>query len=730
MDLDYRSIILFLTACMHLLVGVGVYTRNPHGVVHRALLLATSMLALWSLCIGATWMLPENGDLLLVGRLAHVASLFVSTGFMTLGLVFPDGRRRVSARIRNLVWALGLLIALPATLTPGLIETAELRVDRLDATYGPLQYVYWPYLLFCFGWGVGDLAVRYRRAHGLTRLQMQYLLAGLAGSVLLNVPSNVLAPVFGFSSLVWMGPPFSLILVGMVAHAIVRYRMMGIRLFVTRGAATVLAVVLAGAVFVGLIRLGEILVGPSRASLTGIAAMGVALLFQPLRNWLNAAVARYFFRPPYDYQSTVLRASRTLSASLDLDRALGFLLSLVTETLQIEHARVLMRERAAAGFRLRASHQAVAAAEANAAEAIFLDAAGALVRRLEWGGELLVREEVERWPSRENPRAISGEMAQLDAAVAVPLLSGSVLLGVLLVGPKLSGDEFTPQDIDLLSTLGAEAGAAMTNAQLHQDAMQAEKLATVGGLAAGIAHEVKNPLVAVRTFAELLPERYADAEFRESFSRVVLNEVDRIDRLIAQLLNYARPTPPRLEWVDINAIAQAPLELLAYQATRQSVTITQRLASDLPEVMADAAQLRQVILNIALNAIQVMSNGGVLRVSTRRQSPHRQLPAHAYLFAAEGMVEVEIANSGPPIPPEHTERVFEPFFSSRTGGTGLGLSICKRIVAEHHGDIRVITTEDGLTAFVVGLPIQAGRNSEERVAPRPLTTAGVSLAQR
>ena len=237
--------------------------------------------------------------------------------------------------------------------------------------------------------------------------------------------------------------------------------------------------VLAGAVFVGLIRLGEILVGPSRVSLTGIAAMG----------WpCSSSRCETGSTPPWRYFPAslrlpvhMLRASRTLSASLDLDRALGFLLSLVTETLQIEHARVLMRERAAAGFRLRASHQAVAAAEANAAEAIFLDAAGALVRRLEWGGELLVREEVERWPSRENPRAISGEMAQLDAAVAVPLLSGSVLLGVLLVGPKLSGDEFTPQDIDLLSTLGAEAGAAMTNAQLHQDAMQAEKLATRAG---------------------------------------------------------------------------------------------------------------------------------------------------------------------------------------------------------------------------------------------------------
>ncbi len=110
---------------------------------------------------------------------------------------------------------------------------------------------------------------------------------------------------------------------------------------------------------------------------------------------------------------------------------------------------------------------------------------------------------------------------------AVPMFAGTLLPAILLVGPKLSGDVFTSQDVDLLATLGSEAGAAVAYARLHQDAMQAERLATLGGLAAGIAHEVKNPLVAVRTFAELLPEQYADPEFREEFSTLVLGEVDR-----------------------------------------------------------------------------------------------------------------------------------------------------------------------------------------------------------
>ncbi|HEX2999375.1 MAG TPA: ATP-binding protein, partial [Armatimonadota bacterium] len=231
-------------------------------------------------------------------------------------------------------------------------------------------------------------------------------------------------------------------------------------------------------------------------------------------------------------------------------------------------------------------------------------------------------------------------------------------------------------------------------------------------VAAGIAHEVKNPLVAVRTFAELLPEQYEDPEFRDGFSKLVLQEVDRIDGLIAQLLNYARPKPPKLEPVDLNKLIQETLQLVNYQFTRQQILIQNKLSTGLPLIMADVSQIRQVILNIILNATQVMPDGGSLRLTTRVPWATPKHDAASYLLPTAEMVEVEIANSGPQIPQDQREQLFEPFFSTRSNGTGLGLSICKRIITEHHGQIWVSTTEDGLTAFLLRLPTTTSQAPE------------------
>lgn len=719
--MPYQTLTLLVTAVLQLMVGGYVFSRNPRGPVHRAVLVETTLIALWCLFIASTWLVSSTEQLVVCGRWAHVASLLGTAGFLALCLVYPAGRRRVSPALMSVVWITGCIVSAAAVLTPDLLDHAVMQRGQLIAQYGSLRYAYFGYFTLCMVWGLTDLGLRMKRTHGVHRGQIEYLAAGLGLSGILAVPPNVILPWLGYHSFVWIGATCSLVWVAFIAHAIVRHRLMGIRVFVARWVTRLLAALIAGILFVAVLGILSSLVARAGHSLSAAAALVVAILFQPIQTVVWKGVSRYFYRPEYDYQKTLRDASRALAETLDLDTAMEYLLTTVSRTLQVEHAQVLIHDRLAGDFRTHTPRRPWAVPDGPAAAV--LAEKGPLVTCLREMGESVVREELEQRPDAEALAAVIDEMARLGADVAVPLSSGSRLRGVLLVGPKISGDFFTAQDVDLLSTLGSEAATAVANAQLHQEALQADRLATLGGLAAGIAHEVKNPLVAVRTFAELLPERHADPEFREGFSELVLRELERVEQLIGQLLSYARPKPPRLERICVNDVIAETLDFLAYELSRQGVRVETRYAADLPVVQADPQQLRQVVLNIALNAVQVMAEGGVLRVTTRK--------AGGGLYPVWGgeRVEIEIANTGPPIPEADRDRIFEPFYTTRGGGTGLGLPICKRIIAEHRGDIRVGTTREGWTAFVIWLPAESGE-AALTAAATPNVSARADEAQR
>ncbi|MDH7569912.1 MAG: ATP-binding protein [Armatimonadota bacterium] len=718
--MDTPSLVLLLTSVVHLLVGLFVFVKNPRSVVHRALLLESALFSFWALTGFIIWCPALHSDPLFWGRVAHAASLFVSAGFVVLGLVFPDGRTQTPLGLRWGVWVAGFIIAARVVFTPDLVVSAQLRQGHLQAEYGPLRGPYFLYIALCVLWGLGDLASRYRRSQGHRRVQIQYLLAGLVLSALLNIPTNVLGPLlFQQHSSAWAGPVLTLAFVGMVAHAIVRHRLMGIRLLVGRSVAYGIALTGVGLAFAAIYLVARLAWGTNQppSTVLGGVALLIAVFFQPFYSRVHDAVLGYFYRPPYDYQQTVRVASRTLAALMDLNRVVSYLLEMVQSTLQVERALVLLHRAGARGYVVHAVRGAWNEQEDEAGlEGAVLPDDSVLVKHLEAVREAVIGDELEMVLGQQyDPRATE-EMRFFGAQVAVPFLSGGAILGMLLLGEKLSGDVFSPQDLDLLNTLGSEAATAIANARLLEEAMQQERLVTLGTLSAGIAHEIKNPLVALRTFAELLPESYDDPEFRFQFAPVVLEQVQQIVGLIDRLLDYARPRPLVVAPADLNQLLEETLQLLSYQIAQHEVAVERAYHPSLPPAMVDAGQFRQVVLNITLNALQVMPKGGFLRVTTRMAGAPPEPLARTFRAAPAPAVEMEIANSGTTIPPELRERIFEPFFSQRSGGTGLGLSICRRIVTEHQGSIRATTTDDGLTAFVVRVPAAVAPAVEAAIA--------------
>jgi signal transduction histidine kinase len=227
---------------------------------------------------------------------------------------------------------------------------------------------------------------------------------------------------------------------------------------------------------------------------------------------------------------------------------------------------------------------------------------------------------------------------------------------------------------------------------------RADRLSSLGLLTAGLAHEIRNPLVAIRTFTQLLPERYDDAEFREGFQGLALKEVDRICGLINDLLSFARPSKPNVAPENVNDVVDNIARILETQAKEKNVEVVRRLSSDLPKVWIDREQMKQVFMNLILNAIQAMKNGGSIVIAT-------SLSAKSDAELIREYVQIEIRDTGIGIPPENLEQIFDPFFTSKDEGSGLGLAVSHQIVQEHGGFVTVDSTVGKGTSFFVHVPI-------------------------
>jgi len=224
---------------------------------------------------------------------------------------------------------------------------------------------------------------------------------------------------------------------------------------------------------------------------------------------------------------------------------------------------------------------------------------------------------------------------------------------------------------------------------LTDQLIRADRLAAMGELTAGVAHEVRNPLGVIRASVQLLEDAQCDAARIEEAAEVIKQEIDRLDKVIKALLDFGRPSKPTLVHADLNSVIEDVVLFTTRFAGQSDVTIEQNLAEDLPRVLGDPDQLKQVFLNLVTNAVQAMATtGGAIWIHTS--------PVGDY-------VSVRVEDNGPGIAERDLTKVFDPFFTKRAEGTGLGLTIVHRIIDEHDGHIEVVSGPEG-TCFTVTLP--------------------------
>ncbi len=242
--------------------------------------------------------------------------------------------------------------------------------------------------------------------------------------------------------------------------------------------------------------------------------------------------------------------------------------------------------------------------------------------------------------------------------------------------------------------------------RLEQHVKRADRLSSIGTLAAGMAHEIKNPLVSIKTFSQLLPKRFDDEEFRTGFSDIVPSEVDRIDSIVTRLLDFARPKKADFAPHNIRAIIEDVFALVENQTRAQDIEVETSFPGPAVIIYGDEQQLHQVFLNLVLNAVDAMENSieKKLSVTVEYGRTHLRPKGQSPLLEAE-CATVSFSDTGSGMTEEAIDRIFTPFFTTKDTGTGLGLSVVHGIITEHGGQIDVRSTPNRGTTFVITIPL-------------------------
>jgi signal transduction histidine kinase len=283
-------------------------------------------------------------------------------------------------------------------------------------------------------------------------------------------------------------------------------------------------------------------------------------------------------------------------------------------------------------------------------------------------------------------------------------VSGPEVSRLLLAARSPDSPLFSEADLELLVVLAHQAAAALENARLYgelrayvrqvqesqQLLLQAEKMATAGRLTASIAHEINNPLQGVRNCLHLASRAELSESERAEYLQLGREELDRLMTTVQRMLDFYRPSGVERSAVDLHALIGRVVKLLHREMEQRNIRLHLSFSDDLPRPWAVRDQIQQVLLNLVLNAIEAMPEGGDLHIETRYNHDE---------------VRVAVADTGAGVPPHLRGQIFEPFFSTKGDGSGLGLTVCDGIITAHGGRLELQDSPDGGARFLVALPL-------------------------
>jgi two-component system NtrC family sensor kinase len=747
-----------------------------------------------------------------------VAGLLQAALFLHFVLTFPE-RHWFVRKQRWAIFAIyvpGLLLLSVHVLAVWLLKASEVLRWNLDRLEMGCQAAF-------FVAAAGVLLYNYRRASTpILRQQLKWI---TRGTILAITPFTLFYVIpYLTGALPTTAMKVSVLSLGILpltfGYAIFRYRLMDVDLIFKRGMVYTLAAgAIAGAYFAVVAGVAELvhLQVPSTGPRGLVLAIVVtALLFDPVRKWIQEHIDQFFYRTGYDYRKTLIEFGRELSSETDLDKMLSAVVDRLSRTLLVDRMAVFLSEGETAQF--------VVAKSFGMTQTSGLDLSFLGTPRPEDAVGHLFFDNTHQVP-RETVNAQQA-IAKLDLNYYIPCRAQKLTIAVIGLGKTVEGDFLTSEDVELLETLAGYLGIAIQNARLYVSLQQkvaeyerlkdfnenivesinvgvlavdledrieswnsqmevmyalprwqaltrplgdvfpaafveefyrvrqnpgihnlykfrlgtptgesrvvnvaiaplvtkdfsvigrliimdditerieleaqltqADKLSSIGLLAAGVAHEVNTPLAVISSYAQMLSKQLQGDPQKGGLLEKITRQTFRASEIVNNLLNFSRTSGTEFTAIDVNKIISDTLALLEHQFKVTKIKIQDERSPQIPLINGNAGRLQQVFLNLFLNAKDAMSNGGTLRIATTNGDS----------------VGVMVSDTGSGIAQEHIHRIYDPFFTTKTApregqprGTGLGLSVTYGIIQEHAGKIRVESRHGEGTTFYLDFPL-------------------------
>lgn len=544
----------------------------------------------------------------------------------------------------------------------------------------PIFLIFWVSIVF---YGIFEIFKAYINSTGGKRNQLKYLcwgtLIGYIGGAFNFIPTYNIE-IFPLNPFGTYGIP---IYVTIITYTIAFHRLMDVNIAIRKIIANLLLVIILCAIVISLYFLPVSFVFKSISVL--ILIILVTMYIPKLKFLLEGAINRLLYGTKYDYQETLSEVSNTVPTIIDLNKLLKYVIDKICKSMRIAKGTILLKDDFAKLFSVHYQH----GLDGEKLSSLKLDVQGPLVSRIKNIEDVLVRHEMMQILNEKDYNELCADLDKFDAEVVVPIRKGGNILGLLTLSDKAGGDTFGQEDFRLLHIIAIQAAVAIENIRLYNKLTHADRQTFLETLASGVSHEMRNRLVAIRTFIDLFPERVQKEHVEQGyyeFRELAAREMERLTKIIDGLLSYSRAVGKGGEELNLNALIEESMLIIDPKLKDKDIKLTKNLDKNVTFIKGDKGRLLQVFINIMQNGIEAMNKGGQLIITTIEKNNE---------------IEVDISDTGKGIDKEHLDAIFEPFFTTKHNGTGLGLSIVQRIVRDHNGNIKVESELGKGTTFFV-----------------------------
>jgi len=678
------SVVNFVSAAANLGLGLVVLLNKPQRRINRMAAFVLSTLVLWQFFAALGYSVHDMEKAFLFAGIAYSANAFMPAALLHFCcLVLRNSREYRPSPLRL------ILLYLPSFIFVFLFNSGLMIAGREPHWwgYGGL-YSRWFFLYaiwFCL-MGVlilWNLFMAVRESLDYNRKNhMQYFLVAISIPYLCGAIFDISYPAITGHNIFPVAAEATVLMNIIFAVGIIRHQLLDIKIVLNRAfvyavlSGTIMIFYL-GSVFL-VDRLSILLLGKTGKWTGAVVTLLAASIFSPLKRKIQRYADRLFYKDIYDYQQIADDFSRSVTSVLSMDTLMEIIKEKVRNSLRLKDVELF-----------------VEVSEDTNSDKYKSD----ILQYMKECREVMPAVQfVEKMKDAESILPSSG-------GIVVPLISGGEeMLGIMFCGEKISGEPFRKEDIRLLSVLGRQAGLAIKNAMLFEELekkkseliemyeklLRNKRLASLGEISAGIAHELRNPLSIIKGSVQVLKEVGQSEGIHKEMVNIIQYEVANLECTINDFLTFASPPRPNPRVVMLNALIEETVTAWQIQLGSNRYTVKTVFDKKVTSICVDPIQFRQVLFNILNNARDAMGNEGEITIETRNNDSNE--------------VEVIVSDNGPGIEDEIKERIFVPFFTTKTKGTGLGLAIVRQIVEANSGSISVESEYGRGASFIMKFP--------------------------